>query len=78
MFPVTILGVVTETIVSVVATKIQIIQSLSSSGVVADVVEGAVKGGAVLVQEGPGLVSAGVNLASQLIKVGTNVWAVSV
>eukprot|EP00090_Calanus_glacialis_P023573 TRINITY_DN3643_c0_g1_i4.p1 TRINITY_DN3643_c0_g1~~TRINITY_DN3643_c0_g1_i4.p1 ORF type:complete len:148 (-),score=45.03 TRINITY_DN3643_c0_g1_i4:29-472(-) len=63
-----ILGSVTETIVSVVATKIQIVQSLSSSGVVAGAVEGAAKGGAVLAEEGPGLVSAGVNLASQLIK----------
>ena len=35
----------------------------------AGVVEGAAKGGAVLAQEGPGLVSAGVKLASQLIKV---------
>ena len=68
-----ILGAVTETIVSVVATKIQIIRTLSSSGVVAGAVEGAAKGGAVLVEEGPGLVSAGVNLASQLIKVGTNI-----
>ena len=44
----------TETIVSVVATKVQIIQSLSSSGVVAGGVEGAAKGGAVLAQEGWG------------------------
>ena len=78
MFPGRILGAVTETIVSVVATKVQIVQSLSSSGVVAGAVEGAAKGGAGLVQEIPGLVSAGVNLASQLIKVGTNVLAVSV
>ena len=67
----------TETIVSVVATKDQIVQSLSSSGVVADAVEGAAKGGAGLVQEIPGLVSAGVNLASQLIKVGTNISVMS-
>ena len=67
-----ILGAVTETIFSVVATKIQIIQALSSSGVVAGVVEGAAKGGAVLAQEGSGLLSAGVNLAKELIKVGEN------
>jgi hypothetical protein len=56
-----ILGAVTETIVSVVSTKIQIIQSLSFSGVV----EGVAKGGTGLAEEGPGLVSAGVNLYSQ-------------
>ena len=67
----------TETIVSVVATKIQIVQSLSSSGVVADVVEEAAMGGAGLAREGPGLVSAGVNLASQLIKVWKNISVLS-
>ena len=65
-----ILGAVTETIVSVVATKINIVQTLTSSGVVAGAVEGVAKGGAVLAQEGPGLVRAGVNFARELIKVG--------
>ena len=67
----------TEKIVSVVATKVQIVQSLSSSGVVAGAVEGVAKGAAALAQEGPGLVSAGVNLASQLIKVGPNISVLS-
>ena len=65
----------TETIVSVVSTKIQIVQSFFSSGAVA--VDGAAQGGAVLAEEGPGLVSAGVNLASQLIKVGPNISVLS-
>ena len=62
-----------ETIVSVVATKIQIIQALSSFSVVAVVAEGAAKGGAVLAQEGSGLLGAGFNLARELIKVNPNV-----
>ena len=60
----------TETIVSIVATKINIVQTLTSSGALAGAVEGLAKGGAVLAQEGPGLVSAGVNFARELIKVG--------
>ena len=68
----------TETIVSVVATKVQIVHTLSSSGVVAGAVEVAARGAAGLAEEGPGLVSAGVNLARQLFKVGTNVLAASV
>ena len=63
----------TETIVSVVATKIQIIQALSSSSVVADLAEGAAKGGPVLAQEGSGLLGAVFNLARELIKVNKNV-----
>ena len=39
----------------------------------ADVAEGAAKGGAVLAQEGSGLLGAGFNLARELIKVNKNV-----
>ena len=70
-----ILGAVTKTIVSVVSTKIQIVQSFSSSGVVAVAVEVAARG---LAEEGPGFFRAGVNLVRQLFKVGTNVLAASV
>ena len=72
LIPGTIFGAVTETVVSVVTSKVKIVQSLSDSGAVADVVTGAAKSGSVLAESGPGLVRAGVELAGELIKVRYN------
>ena len=72
MFPARIIGAATETIISVVATKIKIIKTLSDTSFVKGAVEAAAKGGAVLVEEGPGLFVTGVNLADDIIKVCQN------
>ena len=70
-YPGTIIGAATQAILPLVATKLNIIHSLSNTGggVVKGVVEGVGRGVGVVADEGAGLAHMGLNFASGLVKV---------